>query len=85
MDILPSGGAVDSAQCPHAQSPCTATRAVGVGTLYQDTIYAAAARQMGVTAFLHRAGGVITPRRVGSASWVRGTSTLPSRAWGTIR
>ena len=24
------------------QSPCTATRAVGVGTLYQDTIYAAA-------------------------------------------
>ena len=24
------------------QSPCTATRAVGVGTLYWDTIYAAA-------------------------------------------
>ena len=42
-------------------------------------------RQRGVTALLHRAGGVITPRRVGSASWVRGTSTLPSRAWGTVR
>ena len=27
------------------QSPCTATRAVGVGTLYRDTIYAAAGRQ----------------------------------------
>ena len=26
------------------QSPCTATRAVGVGTLYRDTIYAATAK-----------------------------------------
>ena len=28
------------------QSPCTVERAVGVGTLYQDTIYASAGVQM---------------------------------------
>ena len=66
------------------QSPCTVERAVGVGTLYQDTIYASAATTKGGTARCRRAGGVITPRRVGSASWVRGTSTLPSRGWGTV-
>ena len=66
------------------QSPCTIERAVGVGTLYQDTIYASAATTKGGTARCRRAGGVITPRRVGSASWVRGTSTLPSRGWGTV-
>ena len=59
------------------QSPCTIERAVGVGTLYRDTIYASAASTRGGTARCRRAGGVITPRRVGSASWVRGTSTLP--------
>ena len=40
------------------QSPCTATRAVGVGTLYRDTIYAATA-ETNVTHALLR--GVITP------------------------
>ena len=40
------------------QSPCTTTRAVGVGTLYRDTIYAAAA-ETNVTHALLR--GVITP------------------------
>ena len=40
------------------QSPCTATRAVGVGTLYRDTIYAATA-STNVTHALLR--GVITP------------------------
>ena len=43
------------------QSPCTTTRAVGVGTLYQDTIYAAAARTNVTPALLHRTGGVINP------------------------
>jgi hypothetical protein len=40
------------------QSPCTIERAVGVGTLYRDTIYAAAA-ETNVTHALLR--GVITP------------------------
>ena len=45
MNISPAGRAVVSAQCPHAPvTLCTATRAVGVGTLYRDTIYAAAVR-----------------------------------------
>ena len=43
------------------QSSCTTTRAVGVGTLYQDTIYAAAARTNVTPALLHRTGGVINP------------------------
>ena len=44
------------------QSPCTATRAVGVGTLYRDTIYAATAMDKCNHALLHVAGwGVITP------------------------
>ena len=40
------------------QSPCTTTRAVGVGTLYQDTIYAAAGATNVTHALLR---GVITP------------------------
>ena len=43
------------------QSPCTVERAVGVGTLYQDTIYASAATTNVTNALLHRAGGVINP------------------------
>ena len=44
------------------QSPCTTERAVGVGTLYRDTIYAATAMDKCNHALLHVAGwGVITP------------------------
>ena len=43
------------------QSPCTIERAVSVGTLYQDTIYASAARTNVTPALLHRTGGVIHP------------------------
>ena len=67
------------------QSPCTVERAVGVGTLYQDTIYASAATTNESCRSSHQMmySPVCTPwgghhsRRVGSASWVRGTSTLP--------
>ena len=51
------------------QSPCTATRAVGVGTLYRDTIYAATAMDKCNNALLHRAGGVITPAGPGAHPW----------------
>jgi len=51
------------------QSPCTATRAVGVGTLYRDTIYAATAMDKCNHALLHRAGGFITPAGLGAHPW----------------
>ena len=44
------------------QSPCTATRAVGVGTLGRDTIYAATATTNVTTPFCTLdVGGVINP------------------------
>ena len=52
---------------PHP--PCTAERAVGVGTLERDTIYAAAAETNVTNALLHRAGGVITPAGLGAHPW----------------
>ena len=43
------------------QSPCTATRAVGVGTLYRDTIYAATAETNVTTPFCTGRGGSSIP------------------------
>ena len=45
------------------QSPCTIERAVGVGTLYQDTIYGLcfSSHDKCNHALLHRAGGAINP------------------------
>jgi hypothetical protein len=62
------------------QSPCTTctTRAVGVGTLYQDTIYAAAARTKDKCNARPSAqdGGGHQSRRAGGASLCRGTPAL---------
>jgi hypothetical protein len=48
-DITPSRGArpPPSVLTPQSPTPCTVERAVGVGTLYQDTIYAATAETKG--------------------------------------
>ena len=43
------------------QSPCTVERAVGVGTLYQDTIYASAATTNVTTPFCTGRGGSSIP------------------------
>ena len=62
------------------QSPCTATRAVGVGTLYRDTIYAATAidkRDCTGFTLTHIAGGSSLPPAQGifpKAACARGGS-----------
>ena len=66
------------------QSPCTATRAVGVGTLYRDTIYAATAETNVTTPFCTGRGGSSLP-----SGWERilgqGHFHPPTCAGATIR
>ena len=57
------------------QSPCTATRAVGVGTLYRDTIYAATAKTKLTQQFVSPGDTTLKER---PSAWAKGGSSLPS-------
>jgi hypothetical protein len=56
--------------------PCTATRAVRVGTLYRDTIFMLQQPGQMYTRPSAQDGGVINPVGPGSASLIRGTPAL---------
>ena len=74
-NILPSGGAGPPPSVLTPQSPCTIERAVGVGTLYQDTIYASAATTNVTTPFCTGRGGSSIPSGRGRVL-VRGAPAL---------
>ena len=60
-DISPRGEPGPPPGVLTPQSPCTIERAVGVGTLYQDTIYASAATTNVTTPFCTGRGGSSIP------------------------
>ena len=74
-DISPRGEPWPPPSVLTPQSPCTIERAVGVGTLYQDTIYASAATTNVTTPFCTGRGGSSIPSGRGRVL-VRGAPAL---------
>ena len=74
-DISPRGEPWPPPSVLTPQSPCTVERAVGVGTLYQDTIYASAATTNVTTPFCTGRGGSSIPPGRGRVL-VRGATAL---------